>query len=107
MTLTKAAIEAGLARLERQFMEPRIVGPVDVISYETRHDGTQYLPAEYAAGVPAEYRDTIARYAGKYLAYLSAPGYLDRTDMTMHDTYDEAAAYLVETYDDEIDEIDE
>lgn len=26
---------------------------------------------------------------------------MDRTDSTMHDTYDEAAAYLVETYDDE------
>lgn len=97
--MTKEQIAAGLERLSRQFMIPRIEGPITVISYEDRHAGTCYVPAEYESDVPAEYRDTIERYEGKYLAYLSAPGYMDRTDSTMHDTYDEAAAYLVETYD--------
>lgn len=100
MTLTKQEIEAGLGRLDRQFMTPDIQGPMTVISYDDPQAGTFYLPAEYAADVPAEYADTIARHEGKYLACLSALGYLDQTDTTMHDTYDEAAAYLVETYDD-------
>lgn len=94
-------VQAGLDRLERHFMAPQIDGPIDVVSYETPHEGTIYVPAEYAGDVPAEYRDTIERHAGKFLAYLSAPGYLDRTDATAHDTYEEAAEYLVNTYDDD------
>lgn len=100
--LTKQEVEAGLDRLERQFMVPDIQGPMTVISYDDPHDGTVYRPSEYAyeADVPAAWADTIERHEGKYLARLTAPGYLDQTDTTMHDTYDEAAAYLVETYDD-------
>ena len=104
MTLTSDEVQAGLERLERQFMAPQIDGPMDVVSYETRHEGTMYVPAEYAGDVPAEYQDTIERHAGKFLAYLSAPGYMDRTDSAMFDTYDEAAEYLVETYDDDTDD---
>lgn len=100
MSLTPDEVQTGLERLERQFMAPQIDGPIDVVSYETRHDGTIYLPAEYAGDIPAKYQDTIERHEGKFLAYLSAPGYMDRTDATMHDTYEEAAAYLVDTYDD-------
>lgn len=32
-------------------------------------------------------------------AELSAPGYMDRTDLTVHDSEQEARAYLIETYD--------
>lgn len=49
-------------------MIPRIEGPIAVVSYEDRYAGTCYVPAEYEADVPAEYRDTIERYEGKYLA---------------------------------------
>jgi hypothetical protein len=88
-------------------MAPAIEGPMDVISYEDRYDGTIYLPAEYAGDVPTEYQDTIERHEGKYLAKLSAPGYMDQTDTTMHDTYEEAVGYLVETYDDEAVDLDD
>jgi hypothetical protein len=102
MTLSTKEIEAGLDRLSRQFMTPSIEGPIDVISYEDPYEGTIYLPADLVhdvATIPFVPFD-IERHEGKYLAKLSASGYLDQTDTTMHDTYEEAAAYLVETYDD-------
>jgi hypothetical protein len=107
MTLSTKEIEAGLDRLSRQFMTPSIEGPIDVISYEDPYEGTIYLPAEYVGDVPIEHQDTIERHEGKYLAKLSASGYMDQTDTTMHDTYEEAAAYLVETYDDGTPDIDD
>jgi hypothetical protein len=41
--------------------------------------------------------DTVRIEEG-WLAYLTMPGYLDRTDYTLHETEEEAHAYLVETY---------
>lgn len=40
----------------------------------------------------------------KWGARLSAPGYMDRTDWTIHDTAEEAAKYLEETYPEDEDE---
>ena len=39
-----------------------------------------------------------------FSAYLSAPGYLDRTENTVFDTYEEAEEYLKETYPEEFEE---
>lgn len=101
--MTRHEIEQVLDKLSEGFMGPQITGPMAVISYEDRYEGTVYLPAEYEGDVPTEARDTIERHEGKYLACLSAPGYMDRTDVTMHDSLDEAEAHLAETYGDDID----
>jgi hypothetical protein len=50
---------------------------------------------DYIEGEP--YMNTIFIEEG-WLAYLTMPGYLDRTDYTLHETEEEAHAYLVETY---------
>jgi len=50
---------------------------------------------DYIEGEP--YMDTVRIEEG-WLAYLTMPGYLDRTDYTLHETEEEAHAYLAETY---------
>lgn len=70
-----------------------------VLEYEDTDGSTVYLPSDYADLVPAG--ADVTTHAGKYLARLSASGYMDQTDTTMHDTYDGAIAYLVDTYDDQ------
>lgn len=98
MKLSQHDITEGLARLEAGFMTPDVQGPMTVLEYEDTDGSTVYLPSDYADLVPSG--ADVTTHEGKYLARLSASGYMDQTDTTMHDTYDDAIAYLVDTYDD-------
>lgn len=109
-------IARGLARLGRQFMVPDVY-QADVWQIETS-EGTELVPADVPDctddDAPEDIRAALADYvSGKirddedpallhnmWLARLSAPGYLDCTDWTIHPTREKAEAYLVETYDD-------
>jgi hypothetical protein len=118
--MTRTEREKGLARLGRQFMKPYIDGPVDVWTVETT-DGTEYVPCDvagrpedlqaYCEGLVTTDQETgepcAERLTGKYIARLSAPGYLDCTDWSVHDTREQAEEYLVETYDDDTDDTDD
>lgn len=58
-------------------------------------DGIHY--ADSCADIPEEYQDLVDTVAG-VLCYMSAPGYLDRTDDAFFETFGEAANHLIETY---------
>ena len=85
------------------FMQPSVeYGSWHVV--ETTH-GTYVVPADLCDGTVAEVREYVE---GKPLgvetrdgwgARLSAPGYMDCTDWTLHESEGEARACLVETYD--------
>jgi hypothetical protein len=83
------------------------------------NQGTAYVPAD-AVGIAridgviddrrvgkfADYYDGQTIYSATYrtgvwCARLSAPGYMDQTDVSVFETRAEAEAYLVETYDTE------
>jgi hypothetical protein len=109
--MTKTEREKGLARLARQFMTPDIDGPVDVWQVETSI-GTELVPCDvsntlaniavYVEGTVVTDQETgepvAERLTSKYIARLSAAGYLDCTDWSVHDTRTQAEEYLVETY---------
>jgi hypothetical protein len=113
MALTESEVKKGIARLSRGAMVPE-VWQSDVYEIETS-EGTEYVPTDVVGkGDDAKRADlqpylsgTIRKHAaltlnrGKWCARLTMPGCLDRTDLTIHDSEIEAAAYLVETYDDE------
>jgi hypothetical protein len=106
----------GIARLNRQFMVPDIY-QTDVWQIETS-DGTELVPVNGPTCVDSDDPDDIraalslyvngkiqkdekpALFLNVWLARLSAPGYMDCTDWTMHETRAEAESYLVETFGD-------
>ena len=100
------------------FMEPEIIG-CDYWEVSANHGETHYVPCDVESD-PAELADyvdgtidldddgkPIAERKTGFLARLSAPGYMDCTDWTAHDTEDEARAYLAETFGDDDDDDDE
>lgn len=105
MTLDPETL-AAFGKLQRQHMQPNILKMAGW-EIETNH-GTEYLPddvvgSDATAESVADFVEgdkvySIERITGKWFARLSAPGYLDRTDWTVHDSEDEAIAYLVESY---------
>ena len=58
-------------------------------------DGIHY--ADTCADIPEEFQDNVDIVSG-VICYLSADGYLDRTDDAFFETFEEAANYLIETY---------
>jgi hypothetical protein len=64
--------------------------------------------ADVAAAMSAAQTIYSATYrAGVWCAQLSAPGYMDQTDLSVFETRDEAETYLVETYDTDDDDSDD
>lgn len=93
------------------FME-RDIYHGDYYAVEANHGETHIIPADVVGRVTTagELRDyvngtidepdvPITALSG-WLARLSAPGYMDCTDWTAHETEGEAIAYLDETYGD-------
>jgi len=104
----------GLAELGKQFMVPSITFG-DCWEVSANHGETQYIPAEiigtriaaaalfadYVSGTidTDEHGEPIAELrCNVYLAQLSAPGYMDQTDLALFETLAQAEDYLVETY---------
>lgn len=111
--------EAGLARLEKQFMVPEIYrGHVWEIS--ANHGETHWVPGDIIGYLPdpVDARSVLAAYVdgtidadsepiyrrGVWLARLTAPGYMDCTDWSVCSSRRDAEEYLVEMYDDYDDE---
>jgi hypothetical protein len=91
-----------------QFMKPQVIAD-DYYSVETL-TGTEFVPAhlvyaptvaddmrDYLQGEPADIDEPVTRKSG-YLARMSAPGFMDCTDWTAHDSEDEAWQYLIDNY---------
>jgi hypothetical protein len=87
-------------------MRPVITGPEDVyeitdnngdVSYHFVNDGFDTCEMLNNDGDTIE----VTLRKGVYLAYLDMPGYMDQTEYTMHDTFKEAAQYLIDTYGDD------
>jgi len=106
--------DAALARLDRGFMRPEIDGPVDVWEVSYDHGSTAWIPcdavgsehehlADYVEGTvdrDDEGQIIAERRTGVWIARLSAPGYMDCTEWSVHDSLRAAEGYLVELYDD-------
>ncbi len=106
--LTRDEVIKGLARLDRGFMTPS-VWQESVWVVETRYF-TEYVLASLVGPQPTE--EDLSQYVegeietfeltpDAWCAQLSASGYMDQTDLTLHATREAAEAYLVETYRDE------
>jgi len=126
--MTKAEVNKVIDALGREFMRPEFWRD-DVWVVETSI-GTEYVPASvlnrpglhvhntgitgadlapYVEGtVQTDSNDNpIAELKiGTWCARLSAPGYLDATDLAIFDTEDQAREYIAETYGDDLDEIE-
>jgi hypothetical protein len=76
--------------------------PADVLSLRVGGVEASIL-ADYLEGTPDDPQEIIPTESG-WLARMSAPGYLDCTDWTAHNTEAEALAYLAEMYGDDTDE---
>lgn len=103
------------AAFEGQFMQPAIdnagyflvetsIGtecvPADVIGHFRQGGIVARAFTEYVEGEVNE-PDLGVEYHFGWIARLSARGYTDCTDWTWHDTYEEAAQHLIDTYGDE------
>lgn len=93
------------------FMQRQIVLG-DWYAVETTN-GTEIIEADLVSKTPVnnDFEDycegeveSFELKKNKYGARLSAPGYMDRTDWTIHDTAEEAAKYLDENYPEDEDE---
>ena len=106
-----------IARMQDQFMQPE-VEHAEYWEVSANHGETHIVPADVcpAAGDLAHYVEgridhdefdhpTVELKTG-WLARLSAPGYMDCTDWTAHETEDEAYEYLAETFGDDEDDDD-
>lgn len=112
--LSMSKVDRILARMSRRFMQPTW-GRETVYQVET-NIGTETVPEDacgrlatdadgnvmpedlshlhdYCEGKP----ESAERCTG-WTAQLSAPGYMDQTDLTLHDSEDDAKRYLVEMY---------
>lgn len=91
------------------FMKP-VVYKGEYYEVEANHGETHIIPGEFAkpgspASALADYVDgtidnpdtVLVRQTG-WLARMSAPGYMDCTDWTVHVSEHEAEAYLAESY---------
>lgn len=92
--MTTEEIEKGMEELSKEFMAPDILYEN---WYECKDDygGTFFCPM---SDWDPDFGEIVCIHERKYGARLSASGYLDCTDYTIHDTEKEAAEYLVETY---------
>lgn len=82
------------------FMKPVVVHTLALV-VETRCDGTVIVPVDSPDEKPAMFAaDDVLSFEVRrgFAARLSAPGYMDATDWSLHDTEAEAWASLVEEY---------
>lgn len=116
--MTKKEIDRILDALAEQFMQPEI-WPGDAWEVQANHGETHIVPAEeiksslsvedfapYVEGTidTDDNGNPIATLRRDiWFARLSAPGYLDATDVAIFDTEDEAREYIADTYGDDID----
>ena len=94
-------VNAGIERLNNQFMKPFITESQKWWLVDS-DEGVSYTPTADLSleEITAELTSvTETNMVEGFGARLSAPGYLDCTDWTVHPTIDEAKAYLVEMYD--------
>jgi hypothetical protein len=104
-----------LDKLSEQFMQPE-VWQDDVWEISANHGETHYVPcsvcpdglglADYVEGTIDTDDDDlnlVERRNNVWCARLSAPGYMDQTDLSVFNTEDEAREYLAETYGDDLD----
>ena len=97
--MTQEELETGLAELEKGFMTPCIYEG-SFLEAENKYGETEFFDLDYfsKAALIMDGYGNIVEHNHKWAAYLSASGYMDRTDLTIHETEQEAAEYLVETY---------
>jgi hypothetical protein len=78
------------------FLKPEIIGPLDCAEIQKRGESV-FVPLEY---VTAEMREgaEVYTFSGRYLARLSASGFLDCTDWLLYDDLESAIAGLAEMY---------
>lgn len=94
---------------KRSFMQPVVIFG-DWWKIETDRDGTVVLPAmlfdldDVMREYPETFLEGIEKVENKYGARMSAAGYMDCTDWTIHDSEKEGYDYLAEMYGDEDDE---
>lgn len=82
------------------FMEPVIDGPIDIIELQNEFGEIEYnYPNTYSDEELKDYNLTLIAQHHGYLAYLSAPGYLDKTEYEFFPTKNEAETYLITTFD--------
>jgi hypothetical protein len=80
----------------------------EFVSLEIDGETTFYEQMDFVHNVPSEIdwlnheMIVFEKCSEEYGAYRTAPDYLDRTDLTVHNTEEEAKRYLCETYHDEI-----
>lgn len=100
--LTKAEIRI-LDKMSDSFMEPdieegdwfQVDGTAGVFVFPEQYLSEEDVRREYEGEVWEV--ETIHGFGAR----LSAPGYMDCTDWSVFDTYEEAARYLIENYSDD------
>jgi len=102
--MTEQELQTGYRELEQGFMRPEITEQHAWVELDTS-DGLFYVPFVHGWTNLQYYKDCVTGEVystqvirKKHGARLSASGYLDCTDWTIHDTVKEAMEYLVETY---------
>ena len=100
----RKTIDQILTALDEQFMRPEILGPMDAWEVCPADGETCVIPygglADYLAATDSD--ASAAPRSGVYLARLSATGYMDATDWSIHDSEDDARAYLADAYGDNV-----
>lgn len=102
--MTRAERDRILNQLDRGFMRPEVVRG-DVWEVVTTDGTTYYVPADVVGNddLQSFVEGTIDTYqllANRWMARLSAPGYLDCTEWDAFPTMSEALYHLAETYGD-------
>ena len=94
MTYTREELEEAF---KGQFMQPEVYHG-DVIELQYKNGESFCMPLEDYS--PAMHSGVIESFtfSNRYLARLSASGYLDCTESTMFDTEQEAIAFLINNY---------
>lgn len=76
--------------------------PADLVHHQvgvsTKHNSLASDAVAYLEGTPINYDEVLVPKNG-WLARMSAPGFLDCTSWSAHETEDEAKAFLTEMYD--------
>jgi hypothetical protein len=114
MRIPMSEVNRILAAMDREFLRPTWY-QAECYRVETT-EGTQTVPCDVVGALPVDADGNVsekgvlfllAYCAGEtisatrvkgWLAYLSAPGYLDRTDYALLGSEEEAKRYLVEMY---------
>lgn len=81
-----------------QFMQPEVYHG-DVIELQYKNGDSFFIPlGDYSPTIHSSGVMESFTFSDRYLARLSASGYLDCTESTMFDTEQEAIAFLINNY---------